>query len=345
MTSPESERALSIGIIGAGRVVRELHLPVLLSTAGVSPAWIMDLDRTLARQVARAFGIRAVDTPDRARDLPTADVYLLAIPYGAREPYYDALRDREAALYVEKPVALDVKEHRRICARFDDWRIGHGLQRRSFGPTLLMRELVEDGPFGALVSVRFAMGRPGGGRYSAFRSDSRQSGGGILVEHGIHLLDSVLFLTGAEAARVRAARMTFECDLDVHTEARFVVTPARGPDIECSLEFSWLTETEPEVVLDFEKARVSYSIYDAGGRIRVRGPGGRGLCRILPDAHEAYPLTDAQTLHEHWQRFLAGLRSARPNFTAATRSLLTTEVVESCYQIGRSAAACTGEPS
>lgn len=334
MANPEPARPLTVGIIGAGQIVRDLHLPVLASMAGVTPRWIIDLDRSVARRTARAFGITEFDPG--IEGLPTADIYLLAIPYGTRQPYYTALRSRDAAaLYVEKPLALDAAEHRQICEGFDDWKIGHGLQRRSFGPTLLVRNLIRERIFGELESVRFAMGHPGGGRYSGFRSDFRQSGGGILFEHGIHLLDSVLFLTGARSARVEAVKMSFEADLDVHAQARFVVDTVNGPEVDCRFEFSWLTETEPGIVLDFAKARLSYSIYDEQGEIRV-SPADAGMtCRLQPDAQERYSLSAAQTLHGHWQRFVDGLRARRANYTAASQSMLTTQVVEECYRLGR----------
>jgi len=330
----------SVGIVGAGSIVRDAHLPVLAASAGLSPIWITDADDARARQVARSYGIRAVPAAEAPLGLPQADIVLLAIPHGAREPYYDALRDRDVALYVEKPVAATVEEHRRIVDAFaPPHRVAHGLQRRSFGPTRLAQQLVDDGPLGALVSIDCGFGRPGGGRYAGFRADVRQAGGGILFEHGIHLLDSVLFLTRAAVASVRSARMAFEAGFDVHTEIDLDLRTSAGRAIPCSFRCSWLCETETGIILRFEHAELAYSIYDSTGKMRLSGRGSRSTYRVLPEWRDPLPLTAAQTLHDHWDHVARALRDRQANYTSACESILTTQIVESCYERGRREAA------
>src|SRR5579871_763292 len=103
-----------VGVIGAGAIAFGSHVPVLLNTAGAAIAWIMDRDEKRARRVARCFGV-----PHARGDLetlPDADVVLVTIPYGARAPLYEALGRRFPAIYVEKPLALTLAEHDRLCA-------------------------------------------------------------------------------------------------------------------------------------------------------------------------------------------------------------------------------------
>jgi len=330
------ERRFSIGIVGAGSIVRDAHLPVLWAGPHWRPAWVTDADDDVASRVAEGYGMRAVPAARAPAGLPPADIVLVAIPLGARGPYLEVLRGREGALYVEKPVAATVTEHRLLVESFGEpWRVAHGLQRRSFGPTGVARRLVDESPFGPLISVRAGFGRPGGGRYGGFRADPRLSGGGILLEHGIHLLDSVLFLTRAVAASVREARMTLHAGLDVHTELELDVDRGSGESIPCSLCFSWLCETETGVSLRFEHAELTYSIYDRTGRMRLSARGSRHACRLSPEWHDPLPLTPPQILHEHWGHVTRALVEQRPNHTSAVDSILTTEIVEACYERGR----------
>jgi len=330
------DRRFSIGIVGAGSIVRDAHLPVLAAGPRWRPAWVTDANDGAARRAAERYGMRAVPAAGAPADLPPADIVLVAIPHGARAPYLEALSARDGALYVEKPVAATVAEHRRLVESCGEpWRVAHGLQRRSFGPTRLARQLVDDSPFGALVSVRAGFGRPGGGRYGGFRADPRLSGGGILLEHGIHLLDSVLFLTRAVAASVHDVRMTLHSGLDVHTELELTLDRGSGDEIPCSLCFSWLCETETGVSLRFERADLAYSIYDRTGRLRVSVGGSRHAYRVAPEWHDPLPLAPLQVLYEHWSDVTRALAERRPNHTSAVDSILTTEVVEACYDRGR----------
>ena len=56
---------------------------------------------------------------------------------------------------------------------------------------------------------------------------------------------------------------------------------------------------------------------------------GRG--RLFAPESETYPMTMYENAFEHWQTFIDGLKAQRANYTSASRSLLTTQVIEACY--------------
>jgi hypothetical protein len=87
----------SIGIVGAGSIVAKLHIPVLLNTPGVGISWITDVDVQRSRRLAKDFDLHEVRLPNPS-DVPDADIVLLAIPYGARPAYYEALCTRQSGV-------------------------------------------------------------------------------------------------------------------------------------------------------------------------------------------------------------------------------------------------------
>ena len=343
--NPASE-VLTVGIVGAGAVVRDAHLPVLDASPGLEPVWITDVDDVRARRLARIHGLRHVPARDAVAGLPEASIVLLAVPPGARDATFESLRGRDVALYVEKPVAASVAAHLHITSSFPPaFRGAHGLQRRSFGPTRLARRLVQDGLFGALRAIDCGFGVPGGGRHAGFRSDVRQAQGGILLEHGIHLLDCALYLAHAEHASLRSARMEFVARLDVHAELELELSSPFASAVPCSLRCSWLAETEPGIRVRFEHAELAFSIYDEGGTLRITGRGAREGYRVLPEWRDAVPLSAAQTLFDHWAHAARALRERRPNYTSATEALLTTQVIEAAYDRARGTSAGAPPPS
>ena len=70
-----SDGALSIGIVGAGEIVRTIHLPVLSACEGVRLAYIADKYPRAAASLAQTFGTSPVTVSDNA---PTGNVKLIA---------------------------------------------------------------------------------------------------------------------------------------------------------------------------------------------------------------------------------------------------------------------------
>lgn len=86
------KRQLTLGIIGAGDIVAKAHLPTISTLEDVSVSWIADRDLQKARSLGRAFGINGCLAVESERELPMADVVLLAVPYGARDEFYSYLK-------------------------------------------------------------------------------------------------------------------------------------------------------------------------------------------------------------------------------------------------------------
>ena len=267
--------------------------------------------------------------PANLQDLPPADVVLITAPFGRREPIYQALKSRSCAVYVEKPFSRSLSHHKRICSYFDDQRLGCGFQRRSWGPNLWMKDLIDSELLGELRLVTFGLGNPGivtGGGYS---SDVAAAGGGLLFEVGIHGIDSALFVTGATDVHVPGCKMILTDELDVHTEGTVLITLPDLRQVPLDFTVSCLKETTNELEFCFDRARVSYSLFSEDG-IGVRSIKNNYRIKIEPQAL-AGPMTSFQTFYSHWQRFLAGYRSGIRNWTAAVDCLLTTVAMEEIY--------------
>src|SRR5690242_18362576 len=86
-----------VGIIGAGDIVTQVHLPCLLARDDLQIAWVVDSNPDRSRRAGKAFGVESFRVPEDPAALPSADVILLAIPFGARPPYYTALASRRVA--------------------------------------------------------------------------------------------------------------------------------------------------------------------------------------------------------------------------------------------------------
>jgi predicted dehydrogenase len=320
---------LTVGIIGAGTIVENVHLPVLLTTAGVNVAWVVDVDHTRASAIARAYGCRTVRLPADLAELPQADVYLLATPYGVRRPYFEALKKRSAAIYVEKPFAKTVAEHDWICALFAANQIADGYQKRSWGPAAYVKNVIDSGMFGRLKAVRFELGSPRttGSRYGA---NPMLGGGGILMEIGCHGIDLALFLLEATDLHLKHGTMIVEDGYDLHTDGKFGIDCAKLGKVNFQIVASALQFTANSFVLEFENAKAAFSLFTWKGlHIETRS----GSQFTLDPVEPLQPLTVNQNFHCHWGAFIEALQSGKPNHSNAAQSRLTAKALDQLYAV------------
>src|SRR5580658_475915 len=119
---------LAVGIIGAGSIVEDSHLPALKVCDRASVAWIHDAKESRAAMLAVMYGIRPVAIDGLSAALDGVDVCLLAVPYGARPAFIEMCASRGKALYVEKPFATTLQEHERYCSLFPAHKLAVGFQ-------------------------------------------------------------------------------------------------------------------------------------------------------------------------------------------------------------------------
>jgi predicted dehydrogenase len=299
---------------------------------GVDVPWISDINKTRAQDLAKAFDIPRALGADELPLATTVDTVLIACPYGVRAPYYEFLRERPEAIYVEKPVARSVAELERICELRPDYALAAGFIRRTDGATNIVKGLIEDEIFGKLLRVRSEFGiatqisAKGG-----FSKDVKLAGGGQLFESAIHNIDAVCYMAGIERAAVRECRMEAEGGFDLHTEALFRLTDARGQEIEMELLVTCFRHTRSEIELEFERACLSFSLFQKTPPT-IRGIGGQRSYRVLDAELADYPRTPYGFFYVFWRDFFAGLENRQPNYTSAWSTLATASIVEQLYQ-------------
>jgi predicted dehydrogenase len=330
MTSDNQQ--FSVGIIGAGDIVSKCHLPVLLAMAEVSRVWIADADWQKAQSIARAFRVDAWQLPEDLRQLPEADVFLLAIPFGARQPYYEALRDRDSALYVEKPFSKNLQHHAQVCSWFADYRLACGLQRRSWGPTLLVKRTIEDGLFGQLRSVRYGHGTRGITTSGKYYSNVELAGGGLLFESGVHGIDAVLFCSAATGLRLVSAEMVKGGGFDIDTTAVFRLTTPRQAAVDFEVDVSCVRDTIEGMEFTFDDAVVSFAF--GVEAVNVRPQGSSKIYTLADKKNGLYPSSVYELFFENWSLFLQGIRARQANWTSAAQTVLTTQAIERLYEAG-----------
>jgi predicted dehydrogenase len=153
----------------------------------------------------------------------------------------------------EKPLATSVADAEAMVAACHD----HGIQLHTafvsrFYPSIIeARELVSAGELGRVRGmVGGNRGRPPlPPRYPSWITERGAAGGGALIDHSVHVLDAMRFITGLEAHEVLAETATLFVDTDVEDSA--LVSVVFDGDVPASIDPSWSVTPESSWDYDF----------------------------------------------------------------------------------------------
>jgi predicted dehydrogenase len=237
---------------------------------------------------------------------------------------------------VEKPAARSVAEVERLVAAKEarGLRVRVGFNHRYHAALQKAREIVVSGALGPLMFVRGRYGHGGRMGYEKeWRANPARSGGGELIDQGVHLIDLSQWFLGPFVS-VDGFVATYFWNMPVDDNAFLTLRTAGG---ECA--FLHVSCTEWKNLFSFE-------IYGREGKLEASGLGGSyGLERLTwykmlpgmgpPDTTcWEYPRGD-QSWALEFATFVEDIRLGRepePGLTEARQAL---EVVETIYNRSR----------
>jgi predicted dehydrogenase len=189
------------GIIGCGAVTEVKSGPGFQNAEGSELVAVMRRDARLAASYAERHGVRRWydDAEALVRD-PDVDAIYVATPPGCHlEHALLACRANKPA-YVEKPMARNFDECRRMVAAFESANVPLfvAYYRRALRRFIAVRDLVESGRLGTITGVRYAFTSPKPEALGdlPWRLRAEHSGGGLFLDLGSHTLDILDFILG-----------------------------------------------------------------------------------------------------------------------------------------------------
>ncbi|MCS7058885.1 MAG: Gfo/Idh/MocA family oxidoreductase [Meiothermus sp.] len=191
-------KPLQIAMIGAGRMGLA-HARVLAGLAECRVVRVVDTLAENARRVAAELGAEPSTYLEDAFQ-PDVDAVIITTPTPTHAEVVEAAAGAGKAIFVEKPIAESLEAGRRVVAAVE--RAGVpcqvGFQRRYDPAYVRAKEMIEAGVLGRLEGIRLV-----GRDVHLPRLEFLKTSGGLLVDMGIHDLDSARFLVG-EVAEVYA---------------------------------------------------------------------------------------------------------------------------------------------
>jgi predicted dehydrogenase len=319
--------ARGVAIVGCGLIGRKRAAALagarLVACADTVPERAVELAGTVR-------GAHAVNV-EAAVSHPDVDLVVVATTNDALTPVAIAAVNAGKHVLVEKPAARNVTELDTLieAARRANRTVRVGFNHRYHPSLLEARRIIDSGALGTLMFMRGRYGHGGRVGYEReWRSDPVLSGGGELIDQGVHLIDLAGWFFG-DFVHVQGVAATYFWNMPVDDNAFMTLRTAQG-----QTAFLHVSCTEWKNLFSLE-------IYGRDGKIAIDGLGGSyGLERIahyrmLPEMGppETF-IREYPTADRSWQiefaEFLADIDEGREpsaGLSAARRALVVAEEI------------------
>ena len=199
---------MKIALIGCGKIANGAHLEALSSMDDVEIKYAVDLIEERAQGACKKFGAKNAITDYKIalEDKEVKAVFVLTPNFSHYTISMDALKAGKH-VFCEKPItntyplSMEMAEE----AKKRNLVLNIGVCNRYHRSVELIKEYVEKGRLGELYHIycSFRCFRSIPGLGGAFTS-KKESGGGVLIDWGIHFLDLILYITGVKIRTVSA---------------------------------------------------------------------------------------------------------------------------------------------
>jgi predicted dehydrogenase len=322
---------LAVALVGAGRMGR-IRADVLAKSGAAKLTAVADPDAARAGEIAAPAGAQIFSDWREVMARPEIDVVILATPTKFHAEAAIAALQAGKHVLCEKPLARSVEEALRMLRAGQEANklLKTGFNYRYMPHVRKAKELIAAGELGTLYFIRSRFGHGGRPGYEKeWHTNQELSGGGVLLEQGIHLLDLVRYLLG-EPSKVLGSSHTFFWDIPgVEDNCFCLLETAQGQTAQ--LHVSW---TQWKNTLEME-------IFGSHGYLRIEGRDGHyGAPRLVWGKRNAdhgrpqevmFEYVPGDCWRDEWDDFATAVREGREPLGSAHDGLRAQQLVEAAY--------------
>ncbi|MFA6436785.1 MAG: Gfo/Idh/MocA family oxidoreductase [Candidatus Paceibacterota bacterium] len=321
---------MNIGIIGAGLIgnkraqtIEEIGKDVIVAIA--------DIEKNKAIEFSRKYQCRALDKWQKMVKMDGIDAIIIAVPNKWVAPIaIEALKQKKHIL-CEKPFGRNASESKQILetAKRNKCLVKVGFNHRFHPAIWKAKEIINKNKIGKVIFIRARYGHGGRlGMEKEWRANKNISGGGELLDQGVHLIDLARWFAG-EIREVFGVVETKFWDMKVEDNA-FVIM--KNDDVTVEFHVSW---TNWKNIFSFE-------IFGEKGFLQIEGLGGsygkeklifgeRNLGFGIPKIQE-FEFEKDLSWQEEWKNFRSAVLKKEKMIGDGNDGLKANQIVEAIYQ-------------
>ncbi len=315
-------------ILGCGEISKTQHLPAALSHPAVEIAALVDSNPQRADALARSFGIPCRTAADYQSVLADADAVLNALPNALHAPATMDLLQQGKHVLCEKPLATTSADAG-ACAALAAERglvLAVGMNRRFDSNHPLLHSVLRGQQIGKIKSYDWQYG----GEFewksaSAFYFTRGLAGGGVLMDFGVHLLDSLVSWFGP-VTEVRyqdddwGGGVEANCILDLRHEGEY------GP-VAGRVQMSRTVTLRNRLLVSGTVADAEIRVGESNAVFLRREIAGASVIDALQAAEDS----GQSSFFKQLDNFVESIRGNQKPEVDGEQAARTIELIESCY--------------
>lgn len=251
------DRLIRLALIGCGKVSQDFHLPAVLTNGNFRLTALIDINAENAKALSSRvpYEVAAFDCFTDA--LPHFDAAIVATSPVSHARLSIELAKQSKHLLVEKPLALTSSD----CLLLSEQATASKVVvlasqiRRYMSQNLWFKDILRSGRLGQIKSINIEDGWESPWNSQSDLYDIRQSGGGVLIDYGAHVLDLACWFFG------HIDIVEYSDDSYEGVEAECCVKFRTEDGSEGAILLSKLRELRNSIVVTAEKGLVEIGAY------------------------------------------------------------------------------------
>jgi len=320
---------IKVAVIGLGGIAQLVHLPNLVKTNNVVVSDVAEINKNRLNTIADKFDIanRYTSYQDLL-DNSEADAVIIATPTSTHKEITIAALQAKKDVLVEKPLARTFDEAKRIveAARKNKRKIMVGMNLRYRPDAMILRSLIKSGEIGNPLYVKCGWFRTQSSKGKWF-TRREESGGGVIIDLGILLLDLSLWLLDYPPVSTVSSQRYFHNTKNVEDTAISLIRCKDSSII--TMETSWSLPVEKDIFylnIYGTKGTASLNPFRIFKRVEDQ------LIDMTPAGTDnAFNLVKKSYVNE-MRSFIGAVRGLTPIFSSGEEALSRMKIVEAMYK-------------
>lgn len=234
-------KKVRFGIIGAGGIADRRVLPAMLNAKNAEIMAVMEINAEQAEKLRQKYNAKyAYTNEEELLKNPEIDAVYIASPvvFHARQAKLAA--DYGKHVLLEKPIAMTTEEGEDVLRYCQEKgiKIAAGFMMRFGAHIMNMKKAVQEGKIGQVVSgyAQFTLWLPK--EEGNWRQVKAKSGGGALMDMGVHCIDLMEYILDARVKQVAAFNDTVVFDYDVEDSSLVILRMDNGAQCVVQTNFN-----------------------------------------------------------------------------------------------------------
>ena len=318
-----------IGVIGLGGVAQLVHLPNLSKLPNAELTAVCEINKSRLMTIAEKFNIK--ERYSNYKDMlekSEMDAVIIATPTSTHADIAVDCLEAGKDILVEKPLARSYQEAKRIvdCAKKNKRKLMVGMNLRYRPDTMLLRSFINSNEIGEPFYVKCGWIRKQSSSEKWF-TKKEESGGGVIIDLGIHLLDLALWLLQYPEIASVSSQNFHHYTKNVEDTSISCIKCKNSAVI--NLEVSWSLPVEKDhFFLDVYGTRGSFS----SNPFRLYKKVENDYVNLTPTQVDNPTVLFKKSYLNELKSFIGAIKGLNPVFSPGEEALQRMRIIEAMYE-------------